>query len=407
MSDLAALRAEALGLYQAAIAAADPMRAVRAHAKHFPQPDPGGQIIVLAVGKAARAMAASALEQISGKVTALVVTNSENAIPLPGARVLASGHPVPDAAGAKAALEVEALLDQATPNDRVLALISGGGSALLPAPVSGVTLEDKADVARLLLASGWDIVAMNALRQHLSRLKGGGLLRRSPAPVTALILSDVVGDDLRVIASGPTVAPIAARAQVVADLMKGGLWDKLPLSVQTHLQTPEDGTPLPTAQNILIGSNSQSLLAMATPGSTLIRPALTGDVAEACARIVALAKDSRRPARLILGGETTVQIKGRGLGGRNQELALRLAMAGLPGAWVFLSGGTDGRDGPTDAAGGIVDPGTLARIRAKGGDPAKMLANNDSYNALEMAGDLLKPGPTGTNVADVQVLLLT
>jgi glycerate 2-kinase len=434
VNELKKMRADALALFQAGLRAADPARAVLAHQGDLPQPAPGGRLMLLAVGKAARAMAEAALSVLPGPVEALVVTNAENDRPLAGAQVMAAGHPVPDAAGVAAGAEVMRRLEAAGPDDRVLALISGGGSALLPAPVDGVTLEDKAEVNRLLLASGWDITAMNSVRQHLSRLKGGGMLRlAAPAPVTALILSDVVGDDLRVIASGPTVGPIAAKAAVVERLHREGLWERLPFAAQQALLRPPEESPpphpspqggggrddlmlqgeghavkapVPLARNILIGSNALSLQAMAAMGAQVIQAPLVGDVEQAARRIADLARQTARPALLALGGETTVRLQGKGLGGRNQELALRVALAGMPGDWVFLSGGTDGRDGPTDAAGGIVDPDTGARIRAKGGDPNKLLANNDSYHALQAAGDLLIIGPTGTNVADLQVLLL-
>jgi glycerate 2-kinase len=400
-------------LYGVAVEAADPALATARALDGLPPAS--GRTLLVAVGKAAVAMAEAALERLADSaVTALVVTNSENARPLPGASVIAAGHPVPDANGAKAAAAVEALLVTATAQDRVLALISGGGSALLPAPVAGITLEDKAAVNRLLLASGFGITEMNAVRQHLSRLKGGGFLRAAaPAPVTALILSDVIGDDLRVIASGLTTAPIAARADVVALLRARGIWDRLPPAVAAHLQTADAALPPPpAARNILIGSNRTSLDAMraASPvaDTRIVSDHLTGDVADACTDIVAAAKgwDGRHPACLIFGGETTVILRGTGLGGRNQELALRVALAGLPGNWVFLSGGTDGRDGPTDAAGGLVDPGSIVRMRAAGADPQELLADNDSHAALAASGDLLRVGATGTNVADVQVLVL-
>lgn len=408
------LRQTARALYNVAVAAADPTVTVRQAlaARILTPPGKKGRYVVVSVGKAARSMAAAALPLLRGfPVAALVVTNDENAADLAGTTVLATGHPVPDARGAAAADAVEALLRGATLQDRVLALVSGGGSALLPAPVAGITLDEKAAVNRLLLASGFEITEVNAVRQRLSRLKGGGFLQAAaPAPVTALILSDVIGDDLRVIASGPTVAPIMSPQNVVAMLRDRGLWSQLPASVQTHLARPQPALPLPEATNILIGSNAMSLQAMLAasplPCTRIASDRLTGDVADACATIVSAAAVARRPACLLFGGETTVTLRGTGLGGRNQELALRIALAGLSGEWVFLSGGTDGRDGPTDAAGGIVDSGTLNRIRASGADPLALLANNDSHAALSLSGDLLRVPPTGTNVADVQVLLL-
>lgn len=399
MTEHAALRARARAIFDAGLAAADPAAAVtRALAGTAPPAR------LLAIGKAARRMAGAALA-VLGPVPALVVTNDENAGDLSGATVLAAGHPVPDARGEAAARAVEAAVAGLSAQDRVLCLISGGGSALLPAPVPGLTLADKQEVSRLLLASGADIADLNLVRQQLSRLKGGGLLRAAaPATVTALILSDVVGDDLRVIASGPTVAPIGTRAGAAARLRALGLWDRLPPAVARHLSAPAPALPpLPAAENRLVGSNALSIAAMAAaaPGA-VVHPVLDGDVAAAAARIAACG-----PGVHLFGGETTVRLTGRGRGGRNQELALRVALLAQDwrGPWVFLSGGTDGRDGPTDAAGGIVDQGSLARMAAAGIDPLARLAENDSHPALAAAHDLLVTGGTGTNVADLQVLI--
>lgn len=409
------LRARARQLFSVACRAADPgaalLRALRT--TPLPLPDPGGRLFVVAVGKAAVPMTEALLGSRAGSVSeAIVVTNYENARPVAGARVHAAGHPVPDASGARAAEAVEALLQETTPADRVAALISGGGSALLPAPVEGVSLADKAAVSRLMLAGGLDIAGMNLVRQSLSRLKGGGLLRAAaPAPVTAYILSDVIGDDLRVIASGLTAAPIGSRAQAREVLERHGLWTALPASVRTALAMPGPADPVPAATNVLIGSNRKSLeavLADAGPGAVIVSDALTGDVSEAAGAIVAATRDAGAAWCLVFGGETVVTLRGNGSGGRNQELALRvaLAMPDLGRDWVFLSGGTDGRDGPTDAAGGVVDSGTVERIRHRGGDPEALLADNDSNRALSLAGDLLVTGATGTNVADVQLMLL-
>lgn len=412
---MTALRDRAKQLFGIACAAADPGLALsRALADHpLPQPDPGGRLRIVAIGKAAVPMAEALIARLEGAAfEALVVTNHENARPVAGATVLAAGHPVPDEDGARAALAAEALLRAAGPGDRVIALVSGGGSALLPAPTGGVSLADKAATSRLLLNAGFDIYRMNLVRQALSRLKGGGLLRAAlPAPVTAYILSDVIGDDLRVIASGLTVAPIGSRAEARDLLRAAGLWPRLPAAVRDALESSGPSAPVPAATNILVGSNRKSLEAVraaAGDGARIVSDALTGDVADAAAAIVAAAVAAAPGACLIFGGETTVTVRGDGLGGRNQELALRVAlsMPDLGRDWVLLSGGTDGRDGPTDAAGGIVDRHTAGRIRASGGDGGALLANNDSYRALSLAGDLLVTGPTGTNVADVQILLL-
>lgn len=411
------MRALARKLYDAAVRAADPALAVRRHFQDHPPAGPaaGGQTILIAIGKAAPAMLAEAMAHVPGPVTALAVTHDGNGRDIPGARVLTAGHPEPDEAGLAAGQEIIALLDRAGPQDRVIALISGGGSALVPAPRPPLTLADKQQVNRLLLASGLEIGQVNLVRQQLSDLKGGGFLRHAaPAPVTALILSDVIGNDLGAIASGPTVAPLGSPREALELLAGRGLQEKLPPKVRELLETGASPAPLPEAENHLIGSNEISLAAMlaAVPegwAGRIVSDRLTGDVAEAAARIAEAAGSRRdRPEALIFGGETTVALRGTGKGGRNQELALRIALMGRdwPGHWVFLSGGTDGRDGPTDAAGGIVDAGTADRIRAAGRDGPALLANNDSHAALLAAGDLLLTGATGTNVADVQVLLL-
>lgn len=408
------LRAEARRLFAAAVRAADPALALAAALRREPPAAPAanGRWIVVAVGKAAVPMAEAALPCLGGAaVTALVVTNYENARPVAGAEMMAAGHPVPDANGARAGAAVAALLEAAGPADRVVALISGGGSALLPAPAPGLTLDDKAAVNRLLLAHGHAITEINLIRQQLSRLKGGGMLRlAAPAPVTAYILSDVIGDDLRTIASGPTVAPLGTAA--AARALLADVWGELPAAVRDHLSAARDEAgPLPAARNILIGGNRKSLDAIEMASefhAVIVDDALNGDVGQAAAAVLeAAARQGPDPACLIFGGETTVTLRGGGLGGRNQELALRVALAaGLARPWVFLSGGTDGRDGPTEAAGGLVDAGTRGRILAAGGDPAALLADNDSHRALALAGDLLVTGATGTNVADVQILLL-
>lgn len=414
--DLTELRAAARMIFDRAVQAADPARALRRAlaAAPFPVPGPGGRIWAIAIGKAAPAMLAEALAHIADPVTALAVTHHDNPADVAGATVLRAGHPVPDADGLRAGQAILGLLARTTAADRVIALVSGGGSALVPAPLAGISLSDKARVNELLLSAGLDIVQMNLVRQQLSALKGGGFLRHAaPAPVSAYILSDVIGDDLRAVASGPTVAPIGTRAEARRALAGAGIWEQMPDSVRTVLVSDAPAAPTPPAANHLIGSNRLSLAAAqaaaANPGPVrIVSDRLTGDVAQAAAQILAAARAQPGPGILLFGGETTVRLTGTGRGGRNQDLALRVALGAAeagPADWVFLSGGTDGRDGPTDAAGGIVTAGTCARIRAAGGDPAALLGNNDSHHALSLAGDLLTTGATGTNVADIQILL--
>lgn len=414
------LRKRAREIFDRAVEAANPSTALRNQlaSDPFPEPAKGGRTLLIAIGKAAPAMLSEALKHVVGEREAIAVTNYENDMEVPGGAVMRAAHPVPDENGVLAGERITELLSSATPNDQVIALISGGGSALVPAPVAGVSLQDKAEVNRLLLSSGADIVRMNLVRQQLSRLKGGGFSSlAAPASVTAYILSDVIGDDLRAVASGPTVSPIGTRALAQQVCKELGIWDGLPASVQAHLEQEEQKTEaIPDTWNHLIGSNRLSLMAACAEAENsfaarIVSDQLTGDVADAAEEIMraAGAKKADSPVALLFGGETTVQIAGDGLGGRNQELALRIAMLadtlGNDREWVFLSGGTDGRDGPTDAAGGLADAGTCARITAAGGDPAALLANNDSNAALALAGDLLLTGATGTNVADIQVFL--
>jgi len=407
---LTLMRNQVRAIFDAGVVAADPYQAVvkALDAEPMQAAGEGGKTFVLAVGKAAMRMAKAAVERVSGATDVLVITNYENAHPFDYAQVYTAGHPVPDEAGAKASMDVITKLQPLGANDRILALISGGGSALMPAPADGITLADKAAVNRLLLGCGAAIGEMNMVRQQLSRLKGGGLLRMAaPAPVRALILSDVVGDDLRIIASGPTVGPVGTRAQAVEVLKSYGIWEELPAPVKTHLtKHAPDLPPLPKAENQLVGSNPISIAAMkaVAPNAQLFKGPLVGDVSQAAETVM-----KSGTGITLFGGEVTVRLTGTGLGGRNQELALRVALLaeqkGWQSKWVFLSGGTDGRDGPCDAAGGMVDNTTLTRMRNAGISPEDLLANNDSYHALQSVGDLLMTGATGTNVADLQVLI--
>ncbi len=409
------LNATALELFRVGVAAADPadcvaraMGWVRAES-----PGRGGRWQVIALGKAAQAMTEAALAGLPRGTQALIVTTSGVA----GAGgawgkdcdLRIGEHPVPGTGSLRAGAAIAACLKALRTEDRCLALISGGGSALAVAPVPGVTLEDKAEVNRLLLGAGADITQMNLIRQQLSTLKGGGWLRLSEAPVTGLMLSDVPGDDLRVIASGPTVAPIGSRAEA-AQLARGlGIWEHLPGSAQAALELEEEPQAPGEARNRLIGSNALSLAAMEEAGAQRGGFALEGDVRAMGPRLADALSAAPPGQPLVYGGETVVHLSGSGRGGRNQELALRVALEmetrRFAGDWVCLCAGTDGRDGPTDAAGGLVGPGTLARIRAAGISPEDALAQNDSNPALAAGLALVTVGETGTNVADLAVLI--
>lgn len=410
------LRKQALRAFQAGVQAADPGAAVTSALADDPlaQLD-GGKYLIIAVGKAALSMAKAALAALpdGADYSALAVTNAENAAPLAGCRVMPAGHPVPDKNGQAAARAVIDLLQSAGLGDVVLALVSGGSSAMLPAPVAGISLADKSQVNEVLLGAGFNITEMNLVRQTLSRLKGGGMLAMAaPATVRSLILSDVVGDDLRVVGSGPTVGPIGTVFDATGLLRDRGILDQMPDAVQTYLNNQTAADVPPSGAATLVGGNSISLAAMAhAVNARMGSVPLVGDVKEAAKHIVEQVRRHSKKTNFALafGGETTVQVTGTGKGGRNQELALRVAsgmkQVRMKGNWCFLSGGTDGRDGPTDAAGGLVDAGTLARVTDSGLDINALLANNDAYTALAASDDLVMTGGTGTNVADLQLFL--
>ena len=404
--------------FQAGIDQADPEAAVARHMTALPH-NTTSRVIVIAAGKAAPAMLRGAMAHLGQDIEALCVTHKENQDRIESIPFFNSGHPIPDDVGLDATQKIAEVLADTTADDHVIALISGGASALLPAPAQGISLADKQALNAALLASGLDIVEMNMIRQQVSTLKGGGLLRQAaPAHVSAYILSDVVGDDLRAIASGPTVAPLGTKTSARERLQQVGAWDTLPASIQTHLQGPDVSDDLPNASNTLVGSNRQSVEAAAAHlhsdyNVIAIDEPLVGDVSTAAKTIIAALDNHlpvHTPTAIVWGGETTVQLRGDGGGGRNQEMALLVAQhlnARNPSQTVhFLSGGTDGRDGPTDAAGAIVDAGTWPRITDAGLDPAALLANNDSYAALQASDDLLITGATGTNVADIQILMI-
>lgn len=437
--DALAAREAARRIYLAGLAAADPAEAVRraievgpgasatVAGERFAKP---GSLRVVAVGKAAVAMARACLEVLPeglARGPSLAIAHDEGAAAVPGCRLLLAGHPLPDERGARAALEVEDRVSRAGPDEALILLLSGGASALLPAPVPGLSLEDKAAATRRLLLAGADIGELNAVRKHLSRLKGGRLAEKAaPAAVEALIVSDVIGDDVSTIGSGPTAPDPTTYADALEALCRRGVLEEVPAAVRRILERGLRGeipeTPKPGAaffrrvRNRVVAGSAASLERAKAEAERLgfraeiVSRALSGEAREAGARCALWAAERLRaggPLALLAAGETTVTVRGSGLGGRNQELALAFALEaerlGLAGAWAFLSAGTDGRDGPTDAAGAIVDPGTLERGRRAGGDPEAALAENDAYRFFERSGDLFRTGPTGTNVADLQV----
>jgi len=382
------------------------------------------RVVVLGCGKAAGAMARAVEAALAPRIAAgLVVVKDGYRAPTRVVEVAEAGHPVPDARGVRAAARLLELARAAGPDDLVLVLVSGGGSALAVAPAPPVTLEDKQAVTRLLLAAGATIDELNAVRKHLSLLKGGQLARAAaPAPVLALILSDVVGDRVDVVASGPTAPDPTTFADALAVLERRGVRPRVPPTVLARLEagaagaipeTPKPGDPLfDRVLNLVVGDNALVLAAAADAARALgyaphvLTRTLTGEARAVARRLVAEARALAGPACLLAGGETTVTVRGAGRGGRCQEFALAAALELAPDdALVVLAAGTDGTDGPTDAAGALVDAGTVARGRAAGQDARRALEDNDAYTFLRAAGDLLETGPTNTNLLDIYLLL--
>lgn len=392
------------------------------------------RVVVVGMGKAALAMASVVEAQLGDQIaTGTVVVPRGYLETLPASlvfpqriAVLEGGHPLPDEGSLQAAQRILQLAESCTAEDLLLVLISGGGSALCTDFVPPVTLADAQTTFQLLLASGADIYQLNAVRKHLSRIGGGQLARAAaPADVLALVISDVVGDELSVVASGPTVPDPTTFAEAIAVLRRYRLWHQVPESVRVRLEagvrnpfleTPKAADPrFARVVTRLVGTNRRALEAAADEARRrgysvrIVSDRLTGEAREVGPRLVAMLREVRepRPVCLLWGGETTVTVRGSGQGGRNQELALAaaLAMQDWPAQAVLLSGGTDGRDGPTDAAGAWVTPNTVAEARQRGLDPLAYLNNNDAYAFFKTLDQLLVTGPTHTNVMDVQVAL--
>jgi glycerate 2-kinase len=428
------LRQAALAVWQAALAAGDvaPLleRALHldgsrltAGAFHVDL-DTVERLIVLGCGKAGASMARALEHRLGDRVRdGFVVVKDGYAMPTRRIAVAEAGHPVPDARGIAASRRLLEAAGAAGERDLVIFLVSGGGSALTPAPAPPVTLDEKQAMTRLLLAAGASINELNAVRKHLSLLKGGQLARAAaPARVLTLALSDVIGDPLDVIASGPTAPDATTFADALDVLARRSVMDAAPPSVVARLkdgargqiaETPKAGDPIfERVTNLVIGNNAlvvEAAVAQARAlgyAPTLLTRALQGESRETARALVARARALAGRACLVAGGETTVTVRGRGHGGRCQEFALAAAreIAGSDDV-VVLAAGTDGTDGPTDAAGGLVDGATVARIRAAGGDAEAALADNDAYRALGLAGDLISTGPTNTNLLDVYLVL--
>ncbi|ALK97207.1 hydroxypyruvate reductase [Massilia sp. WF1] len=408
-------------MFAAAVEAAQPAQRIQAS---LPAP-PKGRTVVIGAGKASAAMAQALERHWAGPLTGLVVTRYGYAVPCERIRIVEAAHPVPDAAGLEAARQVLLAVQGLGPDDLVICLISGGGSALLPLPADGVSLEDKQAVNRALLASGASITEMNCVRRHLSAIKGGRLAAAChPARVVNLLISDVPGDDPADIASGPTVADATTCAEALDIVRRYGI--ELPPGARRLLESGAGETVKPGDARLarvgthIIASPQMALEAAAEVARAAgVTPLILGDSIEGEAREVAkvmagIALQARRhaqplgpPCVLLSGGETTVTVRGQGRGGRNVEflLALGLALDGAPGIHA-LAADTDGVDGAEEVAGAFLAPDTLARAWARGMRPRDSLTENDGHGFFGALGDALVTGPTLTNVNDFRAILI-
>lgn len=421
----ARLRSAAWRILRKGLAAVEPGSLVRSHlrirgrvvhagGRRFPEPR---RVLVVAVGKAAVAMARAAHDALGSLITSAILIAPVNPPRLPRTLGFRAGHPIPDAAGARAGREVIRLLKTAQAGDLVLLLLSGGASSLMPAPAEGVSLRDKQRITRLLLARGASIAELNAVRKRLSRLKGGGFAAlAAPAPVITLALSDVPGDDPGVIGSGPTIEDPAAARLARRTIQRYLNRDEIPSRIRLALERPaKRGKGAGPGATVIIGAGRTFAKAAGKEAKrlgfhvSLRADALAGEARLRGPAIVSefVALRGARPRCLIATGETVVTVRGRGRGGRNQELALAAAPAlSRVGRAVALGAlATDGVDGDSPACGGLVDDQSAGRARKRGVDIEQALDANDSTPALRRIGDLLVTGPTGTNVADVTIVL--
>jgi glycerate 2-kinase len=408
-------------MFDAAVGAAMPQHCV---AQNLPA-RPKGRTIVVGTGKASAAMAQALENSWNGPLEGLIVTRYGHGVPCRHIEIVEAAHPVPDDAGAKGARRMLDMMAGLTGDDLVIALISGGGSALLSLPAEGISVEEKREVNRALLRSGAPISEMNCVRKHLSAIKGGRLAAAAyPAKVVSLVISDVPGDDLAAVGSGPTVADPTTFAQARAIIAKYAI--VAPPAVIRHLEAARDETPKPgdprlaNVETKLIASPQKSLEAAAAVARKAgVMPIILGDSLEGEAREVGyvmagIALQARRfgqplpaPCVIISGGETTVTVHGTGAGGRNVEflLALALKLNGADGI-TAIAADTDGVDGAREVAGAFISPATLAHARGKGIDPWASLANNDGHGFFESLGDQIVTGPTLTNVNDFRAVFI-
>ncbi len=424
-------------IFYSALHSVDPYELVKtqtARIRAVFQNDGYHRLLIIGFGKAACPMAKAAEDGLSGLIDeGLVITKCGhcNRHRPEVVRIIEAGHPEPDEHGMKGTAEIMRLLNEADENTLVVCLISGGGSALLVSPTDGITIKEKKLITALLLKAGADIQELNAVRKHISRIKGGRLAQlANPAKVFSLILSDVIGDSLDVIASGPTTPDPTTYSDALSVLEKYRLIDESPESILRVLRDGDKGLVPETAkegdrafekiENLIIGGNKKALIAAKKRAeelgllSNIISDNIRGEARQIgkwlAEKVISEKRDvdvHQKPLCLISGGETTVTVRGMGLGGRNMELALAFAMEidGTQGI-TFLSAGTDGTDGPTEAAGAIVDGETVRRARKDGLDPTEYLCKNDSYNFFSKEGGLFVTGPTGTNVMDIQLAVI-
>ncbi len=395
-----------------------------------------GKLYLISFGKAAYSMTTAVSDFADDLLTKGIMITKYGHVPERGIsdkiEIYEAAHPVPDIQGVLATERVIGLLEKANTTTLVVCLISGGGSALLVAPHKDISLAEKQEITQLLLKAGANIQELNTVRKHLSRIKGGRLAEIAyPAGVLSLILSDVIGDPLDVIASGPTSPDQTTFEDALKVIKRYDLEDRIPEKARLILirgaagkipETPKEGNPVfAQVQNVIVGSNKKAIEKAKSEAegrgyqTAVISAELQGEARDAAAWLARKAIEARRrlvvgsqgKICLISGGETTVTVRGNGLGGRNTELALAFAeeIKGMQGI-TLLSAGTDGTDGPTDAAGAIVDGDTVERAEAAGIDPENYLNNNDTYHFFKAAGGLLITGPTGTNVMDLQIILL-
>ena len=421
MPDIADPRAFLERLFYAAVAAADPDKALAAHLPEKPR----GRTVVVGAGKGAAQMARAFERLWDAPLSGVVVTRYGYAVPCERIEVLEAAHPVPDESGLHASDRLMAAVGGLTEDDLVVALICGGGSALLPAPAGDLTLADEIAVNRALLASGAPIGAMNAVRKQVSRIKGGRLAALAhPAKVVSLVVSDIPGDNPALVASGPTIADETTRANALAIIEHYGL--DLPDAVMRHLEDGTDEPPLPSDPHFarneikLVASAAIALDAAADVArkagveTIVLSDAIEGEASEVgrqhaaiVAKILQRGLASQEPMLLLSGGETTVTIKGKGKGGRNSEFLLSFACAisGQKGISA-LAADTDGIDGSEDNAGAFADGTTVSRLAAREKNAAEFLERNDSWSAFAAIDDLFVTGPTGTNVNDFRAILL-